>query len=456
MTGLTAQIAAYVAQPAPELSPAVLETVRTGFIDTVGVMLAGAGEPVVGVVRRHMAAAGSALAQSSLLLGPERVGARAAALVNGTASHALDYDDVGLMGHPSAVLVPALLAEGERLHASGRALMQAYVKGFEVWGELIARDQDRHHDKGWHPTAVFGVVASAAAVAALRGLPEYETRHAIGLAASMAGGLIANFGSMAKPFHAGRASANGIEAVALAEAGMTASPDALEHRAGLLAALSPAGRVDLSPCTEPLAGRNRIAQLGLSVKKYPVCFANHRVIDGVLDLVHAHDIAPGRVREVRASLGRTAAAMLRNHRPASALEAKFSLEFSVAAGLVARKVGLAELQDAFVQRPDVQALFARLRITELDTVCAAEPTLSASDRVVIVTDDGREYDSGEIAETRGGLAMPLKPGELEAKFMDCTAASALDGASLYRRLQQLESLDDVAQLAAPAASKGTQ
>lgn len=456
MSGLTAQIAAYVAGPAPELSPAVLQTVRTGFIDTVGVMLAGAGEPVVDVVRRHVEAAQSPLATSSLLLGPQRAGAREAALLNGTASHALDYDDVGLMGHPSAVLVPALLAEGERLHAGGRALLQAYVKGFEVWGELIARDQDRHHDKGWHPTAVFGVVAAAAAVAALRGLPEYETAHAIGLSASMASGLIANFGSMAKPFHAGRAAAQGIEAVDLAQAGMTAAPDAIEHRAGLLAALSPAGRVDRSPCSEPLASRHRIATLGLSVKKYPVCFANHRVVDGMLDLVRRHDIAPGRVREVRAAIGRTQAAMLRNHRPGNALEAKFSLEFAIAAALIARKLGLAELQDGFVQRADVQALFPKVQITELDTVCPSEPTLSAADRVVIVTDDGREYDSGEIAETRGGLAMPLLPGELETKFMDCVAGAAVDGASLYRRLLLLETLDDVARLAMPCASKGKQ
>jgi 2-methylcitrate dehydratase PrpD len=446
MAGLTEQIADYVAGPAPALDRAVLQTVRTGFTDTVGVMLAGAAEPVTGVVRGFVQAGGRTGGEASLLLGAERASPRDAALVNATAGHALDYDDVGLMGHPSAVLVPALLAEGERLHASGLALMQAYVKGFEVWGELIARDQDRHHAKGWHPTAVFGVVAAAAAVASLRGMSAQQARHAIGIAASMAGGLIANFGSMAKPFHAGQAAANGIDAVNLAAAGMTASPDAIEHHAGFLAAISPAGRVDRSPCRQPLGTQSRIAELGLSVKKYPMCFATHRVIDGVLDLVRGKELRPGQVREVRATIGATQASMLRNHAPAGALEAKFSLEFAVAAALAVRKVGLAELQDAFVRREDIQALMPKVRIATVDTVCPQEPTLAASDRVVIEMDDGRVFDSGEIFETRGGLAQPLLPGELEAKFMDCTAGSGRGG-SLYRRLKQLESLADVAVLA---------
>lgn len=445
MAGLTEQIAGYVTGPAPALGPAVLQTVRTGFIDTVGVMLAGAAEPVTGVVRGFVRATGEQADEASLLLGAERASARDAALVNASAGHALDYDDVGLMGHPSVVLVPALLAEGERLHASGLALMQAYVKAFEVWGELVAREQDRLHKKGWHPTAVFGVVAAAVAVASLRGLPAAQARHAVGIAASKGCGLIANFGSMTKPFHAGQAAAGGIDAVNLAAAGMTASPDAIEHPAGFLAALSPAGRVDRSPCREPLGSRARIAELGLSVKKYPMCFATHRVVDGVLDLARAQALDPLRVREVRATIGVTQAAMLRNHQPLGGLEAKFSLEFAVAAALLQRKVGLTELQDAYVKRQDVQALMRKVRIATVDTVCPQEPTLAASDRVVVEMDNGRLFDSGEIRETRGGLAQPLLPGELEAKFVDCTAASGR-GAALWRQLQALDGLEDVAVL----------
>jgi 2-methylcitrate dehydratase PrpD len=443
MAGLTAQIAEYVAGPAPELSPDVLRTVRTGFVDTVGVMVAGAAEPVTAVVRNFVQAGGSQVQQASILLGVERASSRNAALVNATAAHALDYDDVGLMGHPSAVLVPALLAEGERLRASGLALMQAYVKGYEVWGELIARDRDQHHAKGWHPTAVFGVVAVAAAVAALRQASPAQAQNAIGIAASSAAGVIANFGTMTKPFHAGQASAHGIDAVNLAQAGLTAAPDAIEHSVGFLAALSPAGNIDLSPRDRPLQETSRIATIGLTVKKYPMCFATHRVIDGVLDLAREHRLDASAVRNVRASIGVTQAAMLRNHDPRTGLEAKFSLEFAIAVALVARKLGLSELQDSFVLREDVRALMRKVEITTVDTVCPHEPSLAASDRVIVQMEDGRHFDSGEIEEARGGMSHPLLDGELEAKFMDCMAGSRHDAARLYGQLQWLETLDEV-------------
>lgn len=448
MTGLTAELAAFVAAaPHHVLPAAAAPQVRQGFADTVGVMLAAADEPVTRVLRRFVAGRATP-GPARLLLGAERAPVRDAALLNATAAHALDYDDVGLMGHPSVVLVPALLAEGERLHASGAALLRAYVVGFEVWAELIGRDADRHHDKGWHPTAVFGVVAVAAAVAALRGLPAPVVRHALALAASHASGLIANFGSMAKPLHAGLAAAHGLDAVDLAEAGLTAAPDALEHHAGFLAALSPAGRVDPRTPAAGLGSDWRIASAGLTVKKYPMCFATHRVIDAVLDLARAHDLAPERVRRVTATVGATQAAMLRNHRPVTGLEARFSLEFAVAAALVARRVGLAQLDDAFVARAEVRALLERVAIVTTDTVCAAEPTLAASDRVVVETTDGRRLDSGEVCQTRGGLAAPLADGELRTKFMDCTAALApARREQLYGQLMALDDLDDVACLA---------
>ena len=298
MAMLTAQLASWVSSPLTDLPDAVRNAVCTAFVDTVGVMLAGANEPVTKVVRRFVASGASTSAEASVLMGESRALSRDAVLINATAAHALDYDDVGLMGHPSAVLVPALLAEGERLHAPGASLIEAYVKGYEVWAELIARDEHRHHEKGWPPTAVFGVLATAAAVAGLRRLPSNVVAHALGIAASFASGLIANFGSMTKPFHAGRAASSGIDAVNLAEAGMTSASDAIEHQAGFLAALSPKGCVNRQPCDESISKGLRISELGLTVKKYPMCFATHRVIDGVLDLVGKYDIHPDQVWRV--------------------------------------------------------------------------------------------------------------------------------------------------------------
>lgn len=448
MQGLTRQVAEFAANASSlVLHEGVVQTVTTGFVDTVGVMLAGRQEPVTQVVRGFVNQRRAGEGVARVLWEAQRLSARDAALVNATSAHALDYDDVGLMGHPSVVLVPALLAEGERLQASGDRLVRAYVVGYEVWGELIARDRHRHHAKGWHPTAVFGVVATAAAVASLRGLDADRCQHAVGLAASMAAGLIANFGSMAKPFHAGQAAAQGIDAVDLAQAGMTASPDALEHHAGFLAAISPQGEVDRSPCKAPLGQSLRIATQGLTVKKYPMCFATHRVIDAVLDLTRQHDIQPGDVSQVRVTIGATQASMLRNHRPQTGLEAKFSAEFAVVAPLLWRQIGLGELQDHVVQRPEVQSLFERVSISTVDTVCPHEPTLALSDRVCIETLTGQVFDSGEVYETRGSLSAPLGDDELRQKFVDCTSAVPhVNGAALFERLKRLPSVSHLGEL----------
>jgi 2-methylcitrate dehydratase PrpD len=445
--GLTQALAAWAARPQDiVIGEAVRRTVRLGFIDTAATLLAGRDEPVVAVLQRHLASHGRPAEEARLLFGPRRASARDAAWINASAAHALDYDDVALQGHTSAVLVPLLLAEGERLHAPGEALLRAYVVGYETWAELIERDADLHHLKGWHPTAVFGVVAGAAALVALRGLDAVRGAQVLGIAASLAGGLVANFGSMVKPFHAGQAAAHAIDAANLAQAGLGAAPDALEHPAGLLAALSPQGRVDRERPVQ--AGRPlRIAELGLSFKKYPMCFAAHRVIDATLDLARAHDIAPAEVAAVRVYTGTAQAAMLRHPAPRTAIEAKFSLEFAVAAALVARQVGMRQLGVTFITRPDVQALFGRLQVQRRDTVCPTEPTLAASDRVVIELHDGRRLDSGEVAHARGAAQRPCSTEELALKFRDCAAGvTGIDTERLLARLGRIDEFADVARL----------
>src|SRR5262249_10297115 len=147
---------------------------------------------------------------ATLYFSGERVPAPEAAWINGTAGHALDYDDVAsLRGHPSTVLVPAIVAEGEALGASGRDMLAAYVTGYETGAELSWRDPGHHHRKGWPPTGIFGPIGAAAACASLRHLDVQEATHALALAASQSSGIMANFGTMTKPFHAGRAAHSG-------------------------------------------------------------------------------------------------------------------------------------------------------------------------------------------------------------------------------------------------------
>ena len=450
MTDLTADLARFICAPPFSTVPIdAAAMIESGFIDTTATMIAGRSEPVVDIVREHLSDRIARRGESSVLFGVARASAADAALINGTAGHALDFDDVALGGHPSTVLVPALLAEGEALSASGAELLRAYLVGYEVWAELISRDADPHHVKGWHPTAVFGTVAAAAAVAALRRLPFEVARNAIALAGSMAGGLVANFGTMTKPFHAGRAASSGIEAARLAMRGMTAAPDAMEHHAGFLKALSPQGRVNLDRPADRLGHDLRIREAGLSIKQYPICYATHRVIDGVIDAARREDLSADQVATVYAQIGKTQASMLRNHAPQNGLEAKFSLEFAVASSLIAREVGLAQLTDAFVRRSDVQAAMKKVSTTTVDTSCPLEPIFAFADRVQIELNNGRTIDTGEIRFARGNAKLPLTRDELKRKFMSCTGGAAdVDAERIYRQLASLDAVANVKELTA--------
>jgi 2-methylcitrate dehydratase PrpD len=252
---------------------------------------------------------------------------------------------------------------------------------------------------------------------------------------------------MTKPLHAGRAAACAIEAIHFTMGGLTAAPDVIEHHAGYLAALSPHGRADRATPIGALGRHLRILETGLSIKRYPMCYATHRVIDGVLDLVTAHDLKPADVAQTHASVGVAQASMLRNHAPVTGLEAKFSLEFAVASALVARKVGLRELTDGFVMQPQVQDMMTRVTTSTTETHCPIEPVFALTDRVEIELTDGRRLNSGDIRFARGNAKLPLDDSQLKAKFLDCAAdANDLDALSLYEHLYALENLDSVRNL----------
>ena len=443
--GLTLALARYTAAPSfGEFEHAACAIAKTGFIDTVATMLAGQHEPVVKIMLQQLGGAG-APSEAPVPFAHRMLGSAQAACVNGVAAHALDYDDVALSGHTSTVLVPAILAEGHRLGRSGLDALRAYVVGYEVWAELFARETDLYHLKGWHPTGVFGTVAAAAAVANLNRLSVEHTRTALAIAASLASGLVANFGTMTKPLHAGRAAACAIEAVQLAVAGLTAAPDVFEHHAGYLAALSPGGHVDRQRPATHLGGKPRILESGLSIKRYPVCYSGHRVIDGVLDIVARENLQADDVRDVTLTIGPAQASMLRNRQPRTGLEAKFSAEFAVASALVARQVGLAQLSDGFVNRADVQAQLGKVHVEITHQPGLVDPAFGFADRVQIRTTDGRSFDSGDIRFALGNAGKPLDAAGLREKFMDCLAlgGAGAQADALYSRLAHLENLPDL-------------
>jgi 2-methylcitrate dehydratase PrpD len=436
---LTRNLGQFVADLSPNHLPEeAVRVARMGFIDTIGTMMVGRKEESVRILTDVLAPGDGA---ATVTFGARKAPAPEAAWINGTAAHALDYDDVSLRGHPSTVLVPAILAEAEVLNSSGSDMITAYVAGYEVWAELALRETGLLHEKGWHPTGLYGAPAAAAACAKLRRLDAGKCAIAIALGASQSSGLMSNFGTMTKPFHAGKAAHAGIMAARLAEGGFTANADALEHPRGFLHAISPQGNADRSG--EANAGRPfRILTHGLGIKKYPMCYATHRAIDCVLELVNNSPIQAGDVKKISVSISDNASKVLRNRQPDTGLAAKFSIQFAMASGIIAKRVGLRELTDAFVQRSDVQDLMGKVEVVTTTDYDPEMPGAAKFDSMVVELNDGRMLAGAPVARATGHPTRPLTEEQLYEKFADCLEAgeSEIAAAILFKRLSRIQSI----------------
>jgi 2-methylcitrate dehydratase PrpD len=438
---LTQDLGRFVADLSFERLPeGAADVARVGFIDTIATMIAGAHDPAPQLLRKALQPTGG---EATLYFTGEKSPAPEAAWINGTAGHALDYDDVAsLRGHPSTVLVPAIMAEGETLGSSGQAMLAAYVAGYETWAELAWRDPGHHHRKGWHPTGIFGPIGAAAACASLRRLDADGAARAIALAASQSSGVMANFGTMTKPFHAGRSAHSGLMSARLAELGFTAALDALEHPQGFLSAVSPEGAVDREAPIQRTGSEWKILKYRLGIKKYPACYCTHRALDAMLELLARHPLKPADIERITVSISDTHSLILRNHEPQTGLAAKFSMEFAMAAAVISRRAGLAEYTDAFVKRPEVQGLMRRVRV---ETNQNYDPEVSAAsvyDQVRVELVGGGVVESEKVARARGHADRPLSEDELFDKFRTCLDAGGAKIAPdvLFDRLRHLEDL----------------
>jgi len=420
-----------------KLPEQAIETARLGIIDTIGTMIAGAHDPAPQLLRRGLDPTSG---PASLYFSGDNCAAPEAAWINGTAGHALDYDDVGCRGHVSTVLLPAILAEAETLNLSGREIFAAYVAGYETWAELSRRDPGHHHRKGWHPTGIFGAIGAGAACATLRRLGPEQATAAIALSASQAGGIMANFGTMTKPFHAGRAAHAGLVSARLAERGFTASSDALEHPQGFLSAVSPEGKADRESPAAGLGKEWQIVEQGLSIKKYPACYCTHRSLDGMLDLLAKRPLKSDQIAAITVTISDTHSLILRNHAPQTGLEGKFSMEFAMAAAVIAGRAGLGEYTDQFVRRADVQELMRRVKIVTTENYDPVVSGAAVWDQVVVELKSGERLESEQVRRARGHAELPLGDGELYEKFTGCLDAgqARIKPELLFERLRRLE------------------
>jgi 2-methylcitrate dehydratase PrpD len=417
------------------------------FIDTIGVAIAGRREACFTILAETLGIGGGG-GESTVLPTRARASAAQAALVNGTAGHALDYDDVAddIHGHPSIVLVASLLALAETHHATGRQLLEAYTLGFDV-SCAVARGLpvEPHYLRGWHATATVGILGAVAACGHLLGLEQPIIQQALGIAGSMAGGSRQNFGTMTKPLHAGLASRDAVLATQLATNGFTADPHQLEGRIGYFQMFG----VDPEPDeVQSVLERPRVLlERGLSVKKFPCCFGTHRMANAALAL-QARGLRAADVAGIEVSVPPGGLEAIIHHQPKTGLQGKFSGEYVVAACLLDGRVGLSTFSDEAVCRSEAQDLLARVTIHEaiVPPFGAAQFDHAYATLEVALRDGGSLRGRCDIPA--GDARAPLTDAELDAKFRDCVAfsESAWDADALLRRLWALRETQDVATL----------
>ncbi len=432
------------------LPPEALHWAKTAILDTVGCTLAGSVEPCARIVDRVTTAGASN--GPSLIFGTDR---RAppldAALINGTASHALDYDDVSntLGGHPSAPLLPAIFALAETRDIDGRAFLTAFVTGFETETRIGRGVNFHHYEKGWHPTATLGVFGATAACCQLMGLPVRKTAIALGLAASFASGVKANFGTMTKPLHVGHCSRNGLLAAMLAADGFTAHPGAFEHKQGFLAVFNGAGHFDADAILRDWGTPWDIVKPGVGIKQYPCCGSTHPAVDAMLALVKEHDVTPAMVARVDSWTHPRRLAHTNRPEPNSDLDAKFSVQYCLARALLERRVVLQHFEHDAYRTPPVQALLPRIHAApHPDMSIGSSEHFGAEVRVTLT--DGRVLTKRVGAAIGRGSNDPLPAELLEAKFLDCASRVLPAGAArqLLAMLRGLERLPRISDLTA--------
>jgi 2-methylcitrate dehydratase PrpD len=337
-----------------------------------------------------------------------------AALFNGIAAHVLDFDDASspMSGHPSVALFPCLIALAEARHIEGIRVASAYVVGFEICCKLGWALDLAHYSRGWHMTATLGTIGAAAACGHLVGLDAERITHAIGLALAQTGGTRENFGTDAKSFQAGQVNAAAIRAALLAERGFTASPHALDGKAGFTNLYS--GGEDIAPTLATLGARPlEIDSSGIEVKKYPACYGIHRPLDGLFDLMAEHSFGLEDVEHIDIETSYGALAPLVRHPPRNGAEGKFSMEYTIAAAVADRGICLSSYAD--------QAVIRRSIAPYLGRIAAREVTATMTPRwasITIVFKNG-QIRKRRIDTLRGSPQSPLSDKELLAKVSDC-------------------------------------
>lgn len=452
--GLTAAVVEFAcAHGFADIPHEARHLVKRCVLDGLAVALAGTEQEAISVAGRHLRKIGGA--PQSRVIGDAslRVPAHLAAFWNGLAGHAMDWDDTqlaegpnrpyGLLTHPTMPPLSAGLAVADMLGGvDGETFMTAFSAGFEAECKIAEAINPDHYNCGFHTSGTIGTFGAAVCAGKLMGLNETQMARTIGLAASMASGIRANFGTMGKPMHVGRASENGVTAALLAAEGFTGDEHALDGPWGYLGVAGRGGEPEnvIGRFGDPLS----ISNPGVSIKPYPCGVLTHPSMDAMALIMSEEGLAPDEIEQVTLYAGSNILKPIRYELASNELEGKFCMAFLLAAIIIAGRAGKAEFTDAFVGSEPVQAMQRKVS-ARFDQTIEDMGFNRIRSRVEVKTTDGREIIKWADENYRGGPHNPLSDGEVEAKFSDC-AGGLLAGdrtAQLFETVWTLDRLPDI-------------
>jgi len=437
LSPLMPKLSAFVASMRFDAIPAkALDNAKAAITDCLGVAVAGASEESAQILGQF-ARAENARAEATLYGQRFRSSVVQAALVNGAAAHAHDFDHSFVLGgQPTSPIIPAVFSLGESLNASGRQVVEAYVAGFEVVSAMIFAVQNAG-GAGWHANGTIGVFGASATCAKLLALSESQTQMALAIAASMASGVTSNFGTMTKPLHVGQAARNGVLAAKLAKSGFTANTQTLEARNGFFDCYYPTGKVDARPFDE-LGRIYALERYGVRFKPYPCGGLTHTSIYATILMRNEHRITPEDVDHVDVAVPADTAAPLSYRVPRTGLEGKFSMPYLIARALSDGNITLETFTDEAVRDPKVLQLLERVDM-KVDSALQSGADGSRPGRVTIKLKNGQTHTLLQQFP-KGSPQLPMTSAEMLAKFRGCVRGVMKD-ASADRALAYIDRLE---------------
>jgi 2-methylcitrate dehydratase PrpD len=442
----TAKIAGFIVDAAYEDIPSEAVIIaKQGVLDWLGVAIAGASEPVVAIIAQYAKGLAAKMEASGICQGFMTT-AELASLINGSMGHALDFDDTFANSaryniHPTTCILPAALSVVERLKLSGRDLLLSYVAGMETTYRIGAAIGQSIPEIGWYPTPILGTLGAAAACAKALQIDASQTRSALGIAASLANGLKKNVETMTKTMHAGNAARNGVIVATLAQGGLTGNQSVLDGKISFCEVFSGRQASDMMP-VDDLGKEWWIVSTGLGFKPYPCCRATHPAIDAILYLKRRYGIRPERVASIISRVNPLVLGMTTAHRPKTAYEAKFSMEYCIAKSIMNGEITMRDFTDKEVQGSSWQQLIPCIEFEH--------PAQWGHGAVDLLTEIIIRLDSGEtyahtVSVPKGEPENPMSLDELTAKFRQLSS-SVFEGKWIDELLEIIQGLDRITDL----------